>query len=42
MKQADWADRSWLLEKPQLAAESGVKTLVAGILTLLALTLLVI
>jgi hypothetical protein len=42
MKQTDWADRSRLLEKPKIAADTGVKTLTTVILTLLALTLMVI
>jgi hypothetical protein len=43
MKQPDWADRSWLLENHEKAAECGVKTLAAVILTLiLTLTLWVI
>jgi hypothetical protein len=40
MKQPDWADRSWLLKQPDLkAADSGVKTLTAGILALTAIIL---
>jgi hypothetical protein len=39
MKIQDWADRSWLLSKPELAADSGVKTLVAGMLTITAIIL---
>jgi hypothetical protein len=35
VKQPDWADRSWLLEKPQIAADTGVKTLTAVMLTLI-------
>jgi hypothetical protein len=42
MKQPDWADRSWLLKKPELAAECGVKTLTGVILTLITLTLFVV
>jgi len=39
MKQIDWADRSWLLQKTELAAEYGVKTLVAGMLMFTAILL---
>jgi hypothetical protein len=42
MKQIDWADRSWLLSKPEIAADTGVKTLVAGMLTITAILLWVI
>jgi hypothetical protein len=39
MKQPDFADRSWLIKDPKIAADVSVKTLVAGMLTILAITL---
>jgi hypothetical protein len=42
MKQSDWADRSWLLKQPQLAADYHVKTLTTGIIVISAIILWVI